>query len=121
MSTTPVILEFGSLALNADLFDHPIARALLAHLPVSVPLTRWGDELYGPLSVDLGSHNPVPDIPPGGIAYSQNGSYLCVFFGQRPAWPVDYIGQISGDSWKSLEKQSNHTQVILRRASYEPL
>jgi hypothetical protein len=44
----------------------------------------------------------VSTIPPGGIAYSRRGSYLCVFFGQDPAWPVDHVGQIEGDGWRQL-------------------
>ena len=102
MVKTSIILDFGSFELQADLFDHPIAHALLPLLPVSIPLTRWGGELYGPLPEDLGRHDPVPEIPPGGIAYSQTGSYLCVFFGQTPAWAVDYIGCIPGKHWQQL-------------------
>ncbi|MFC1862725.1 cyclophilin-like family protein [Thermodesulfobacteriota bacterium] len=41
--------------------------------------------------INLGEDNPVPDIPPGGIAYTNNGNFLCIFFGQTPAWSVEYI------------------------------
>lgn len=45
----------------------------------------------------------------GGLAYSAQGNYLCVFFGQAPAWPVDYFAQIevgyealNGGNWRDL-------------------
>lgn len=116
MAATPVILDFGPFTLDAELFDHPASRALVPHLPVTVSLTQWGGELYGPLPVDPGSHNPVPEIPPGGLAYSQNGRYFCVFFGQTPAWDVDYIGQIAGDSWKQLLKAKGLRQLEIKAA-----
>jgi hypothetical protein len=47
----------------------------------------------------------VPDIPAGGIAYTNNGNYVCIFFGQTPAWPVEYIGQIKDDTWKVLSRK----------------
>lgn len=114
MISRPVTLDFGSLKLEADLFDHPVARALMPHLPVTINLTQWGGELYGPLPADLGIHHPVSDIPPGGIAYSQSGAYLCVFFGQTPAWPVDYIGRISGEGWKHLVTAKNLDRLEIR-------
>lgn len=102
MSESHIILDFGTFELQARLFDSPVAQALKTKLPLSVSLTRWGDEYYGPINLDLGRDHPVPAIPPGGLAYSQNGGYLCVFFGQTPAWPVDHIGQIHSDTWLAL-------------------
>ena len=59
----------------------------------------------GELRLDLPSTRRQPQIPPGGLAYSLQGSYLCVFFGQTPAWPVDYIGQID-EGWDVLRNAS---------------
>nr|WP_319394161.1 cyclophilin-like family protein [uncultured Desulfobacter sp.] len=55
-------------------------------------------------SVSLREAKPVPAIPPGGIAYTNNGDYVCIFFGPTPAWPVEYIGQIDGGTWKNWLK-----------------
>ena len=57
-------------------------------------LQTYGAEVYGPLKTKLPSFRVQPMIPPGGLAYSENGNFLCVFWGQAPAWPVDYLGQI---------------------------
>ena len=102
MSTNNIILKFKGFTLNAELFDNDIAGKFAAGLPYRVELIQWGKELYGSIGIDLGAENPVPDIPPGGIAYTNRGNYVCIFFGQPPAWPVEYLGQIKGDEWKRL-------------------
>ena len=94
-----------NLVLRATVFDTPTGHAFLKSCPHVIDrLQSYGAEVYGPTSTSLPS-NPArwqPKIPPGGLAYSEQGSYLCVFYGQLPAWPVDYIGQI--DNWEGLKK-----------------
>jgi hypothetical protein len=112
MSKNQILLDFGSICLEAELFDSSVADGFLKNLPCTVSLIKWGDELYGSIGIDLGEEKPVPDIPPGGIAYTNNGNYVCIFFGQTPAWPVEYIGQIKGDSWKTLIENSFDSVAI---------
>lgn len=114
MQNKQVVLDFGSLVLEAELFDSPIAAKLFEKLPSTLTLTRWGDELYGDIGLDLGEDKPVPEIPPGGLAYTANGNYLCIFFGQTPAWPVEYIGQINEKSWEKLYEQPSAHSLTLR-------
>ena len=102
MKQKQILLDFKSLTLTADLFDSKIARSFAANLPYEVNLVQWGRELYGAIGIDLGEEHPVPDIPAGGIAYTRQGNYVCIFFGQTPAWEVEYIGQIQNDDWKKL-------------------
>ena len=109
-----IILDFKSLLLDAELFDRSVASRFAANMPYTVDLEKWGNELYGPIGIDLGEEHPVPDIPPGGIAYTNKGNYLCIFFGQRPAWPVEYIGQIAGDGWKKLVGNTSCQSLIIR-------
>jgi hypothetical protein len=104
MENTAITLEFGSVVLDAGLFDTRIGQKLLQHLPVTVKLMQWGEEFYGGIGVDLGEENPVENIPPGGIAYTRNGNYLCFFFGQKPAWAVEHVGQIADDQWPRLRE-----------------
>jgi hypothetical protein len=52
-------------------------------------------------------------ILPGGIAYSSTGNYLCIFFGQDPAWPVEYIGKIEDDQWKILNEKADIAAVTI--------
>lgn len=110
-----ITFDFGSLTLRAKLFDTPIALRLYDQLPNTISLQKWGDEVYGSIGEDLGEDNPISEIPPGGICYTNSGNYLCVFYGQTPAWPVEYIGQIEGTSWEQLKKQTTFSQVTIEK------
>jgi hypothetical protein len=109
-----ITLDFGELKLETELFDSVIANKFVEHLPYTIDLTQWGQELYGSIGIDLGEDKPISDIPPGGLAYTRQGNYFCIFFGQAPAWPVEYIGQIRGDTWKQLFQANNLTKVSVR-------
>ncbi len=108
-------MDFGDITLWGRIGDDPVGRKFIDCLPRSVDLTRWGQELYGPLGLDLGEHQPVPDVPSGGIAYSRRGGYLCLFFGQTPAWPVDIIGRME-EGWKDLDERGDLSRVTISRA-----
>ena len=112
MEKNQIILDFGSLSLTAELFDSSVAAGFFKHLPYTVALEQWGNELYGSIGIDLGEENPVPDIPPGGIAYTNTGNYVCIFYGQTPAWRVEYIGRLQGESWKELLGKSFNSVAI---------
>jgi hypothetical protein len=107
-------LDFGEFVLEAELFDTKIAKKFAEKLPVQVSLTSWGNELYGSIGKDLGEESPVPDIPPGGIAYTSQGNYVCIFFGQQPAWAVEYIGRIMDDQWEKLVADPSRASVEIR-------
>ena len=92
-------LDYGNLKLKAELFDTEIAAAFYNKLPKTVSLTHWGQEMYGSIGVDLGTESPVSEIPPGGLAYTNQGNYLCIFYGQNPAWSVEHIGRLT-DGWE---------------------
>jgi len=102
MENKKINLRFDDFELTAELFDTRVAGDFARGIPYDVKLTQWGNEVYGSIGKDLGEENPVDKIPPGGIAYTGRGNYVCIFFGQDPAWPVEYIGQVTGDDWKGL-------------------
>ncbi len=108
-------LDFGFFSLDADLFENRIAERFAAHMPYHVKLVQWGRELYGPIGLDLGAEKPVPSIPPGGIAYTRDGGYVCIFFGRQPAWPVEHIGGITKENWKMLLDKPLPDSVIIRK------
>lgn len=114
MAVQPIELDFGDFVLEATLYDTKIARQFAASLPYKVSLMQWGKELYGSIGQDLGQENPVETIPAGGIAYSTNGAYVCIFFGQTPAWAVEHIGAIEGDQWQRLIENQNCDSVVIR-------
>jgi len=95
-------LNFNGTIMKARLFETEIGRRLFAALPVQIDLQTWGDESYGSIGVDLGEDNPVPMIPAGGMAYTNQGDYLCLFYGQRPAWPVEHVGEFLDEQWQQL-------------------
>jgi hypothetical protein len=100
MKNRYIELDFGTEVIYATLFDTPIAKKFHQNLPITVALMQWGAEFYGSIVIDLGEDDPKADIPPGGIAYTQNGNYVCIFFGQKPAWAVEHIGQIMDEQWR---------------------
>ena len=109
-------LDFGDFILEAELFDTLIAGKFAAHLPYTIHLEQWGQELYGPIGRNFGEENPVDDIPPGGIAYTHKGKYLCIFFGQKPAWPVEHIGRILDGQWERLAAHPEQDMVFIVNA-----
>ena len=92
--TKKIVLDFGAFEMMAELFDTPVTDSLYQELPQTIALTHWGREMYGSVSGVHGSYQPVSHIPVGGLAYTDQGSYFCVFYGQSPAWPVEHVGRI---------------------------
>ena len=104
---TRIKLTLGTMAMEAELNDSPTAKALVEKLPLTVDLSRWGEEYYG--SVGLGK-NPEPGarevMEVGELAYWPPGDAFCVFFGPTPASSNDEpraasevtpIGRVNGD------------------------
>ncbi len=105
----PIIIRAGTLELAGTLNDSPSAKALLALLPASVPMSRWGDEYYGSLPKSLNLDEDLDareEMIVGELAYWPPGNALCVFFGPTPASngpapraasPVNPIGALTGN------------------------
>jgi len=112
---TKIKLEFKEFNMSAEIFDTKIGHGFIKNAPYEIELISWGDEVYGSIGVDLGTEAPQPDIIAGGLAYTNQGNYFCIFFGQTPAWPVEYIGQINGDQWKKLlHANVNKVRVVVQ-------
>ena len=111
-----IVIDFGKVQLDAELFDTKTGAALWNRLPQEIQLTSWGNEAYGPIRGDvIPGEAPVPEIPAGGLAYSRSGNFFCIFFGQRPAWPVEYIGCIQGDTWEALRTFVPESVVVRKK------
>ena len=84
--TVPIRITVGDTVLEAELNETLGARGLLESLPMTLNLSRWGDEYYGGCGLSLeddGSSRDILDV--GEIAFWPPGSALCLFFGPTPA------------------------------------
>ncbi|WP_281195292.1 cyclophilin-like fold protein [Halorubrum sp. F4] len=59
-------------------------EAIDDELPLSGDATRWGDELYFDVPVDVPAENAREAVPVGAIAYWPRGNALCLFWGPTP-------------------------------------
>jgi hypothetical protein len=93
--------------MEAELNDSPTARALMEKLPLTVDLSRWGEEFYGSVGLGKNPEAGARDVMEvGELAYWPPGDAFCVFFGPTPASSGDEpraasevtpIGRINGD------------------------
>jgi hypothetical protein len=85
--------------------ENPDTRAAIANaLPVEGDATRWGEELYFSIGVDVPAENTREAVPVGAVAYWPRGSALCLFWGPTPAshddepraaGPVNVVAQLT--------------------------
>ena len=106
--STSISIKIGDVNLRAELNDSAAAKAIRERLPLTVGLSRWGDEYYGNCGLSLEADNTAREIMEvGEIALWPPGRALCVFFGPTPAStdekpraasPVIPVGRILGDT-----------------------
>jgi hypothetical protein len=80
-------LTVDDRVLEADWTDeNPETRAAIRDaLPVGGDATRWGDELYFSIPVDVEPESTQTAVPVGALAYWPAGNALCLFWGPTPA------------------------------------
>ena len=115
-------LTVDDIVLEANWTDDaPTTReALEEALPISGEATRWGDELYFSIPVDVPAENAREEVPMGAIAYWPAGNALCLFWGPTPAStgdepraasPVNVVGLI--DDVSALEGVEGGARVTV--------
>lgn len=84
---TDLRIDVDGRTLTASWTDeNPNTRnAIAASLPLEGDATRWGDELYFDIPVDVAAENTQTEVPVGAIAYWPQGNALCLFWGETPA------------------------------------
>ncbi len=81
-----IVVEASGRTLTAELSDSAAAQAVLSSLPLDAAMSRWGDEYYGNIGIEIpqdATARVVMEV--GEIAYWPPGRALCIFFGRTPA------------------------------------
>jgi hypothetical protein len=117
---TRIRFDFGTLSLEAELFDTPTARAIAAALPLSSSVLTWGEEVYFEVPVKVAREKDARAVvTPGEVAYWPEGHCIALGFGRTPisqgdetrlASPCNIFAKALGDV-KALAKVRAGTRV----------
>lgn len=117
---TRIRFDFGTLRLDAELFDTPTARAIAAALPVSSSVMTWGEEVYFEVAVKIAREKDARAVvTPGEVAYWPEGHCIALGFGRTPisrgdetrlASPCNIFAKALGDV-KALARVRAGTKV----------
>ena len=82
---TRITISIEDIAIRAELFDTPTAKALERLLPLTGTANVWGDEIYFtiPLEIDMEA-DAREDVDVGELGYWPSGPAFCIFFGPTP-------------------------------------
>jgi hypothetical protein len=100
-----MIIEAGSVLVEAELNDSPTAISIWDALPITARASTWGDEIYFAIPVEASeSGDARADVEVGELGYWPVGSAFCIFFGPTPAStgskpraasPVNIVGRLA--------------------------
>lgn len=124
MSEYRVRVTAGAVSRLALLAANRTARAIWNALPLEGRASRWGDELYFSVPIDLAEDDAEEVVKVGDLAYWPPGSAVCIFWGPTPASvgqepraasPVNVFGHVTHDP-AAFGSVSSGTLVRLERA-----
>jgi hypothetical protein len=80
-----ITIRAADQVFTAELNDSRSAAALLARLPLTVRMSRWGDEYYGSVGICVEPEREArTGMAVGELAIWPDGRALCIFFGPTP-------------------------------------
>jgi hypothetical protein len=105
---TQIVIEAGSVSMEAELNDGPTAQQIGEALPIEGRANIWGDEIYFEIPVVATQERDArAQVEVGELGYWPVGHAFCIFFGPTPVSiderpraysPVNILGRISGDA-----------------------
>jgi hypothetical protein len=81
-----IVIKVRDRSLPGELNDSRAGALLAAALPHTIRMSRWGEEYYGSLPLEIPEDDFTRELMEvGEIAYWPPGRALCLFFGPTPA------------------------------------
>jgi uncharacterized protein len=81
-----IVIEVSGRTLEAELSDSKAGQIISSSLPLTAQMSRWGDEYYGSVGIEIPEDGTAREIMEvGEMAYWPPGRALCIFFGPTPA------------------------------------
>ena len=124
--STPIVIKISDLELKGEFNDTPAGQAAAAALPFEWSGSRWGDEYYGPPTVDFGDHSgdKGTGMNVGDLGWHAPNQWFCLFFGPTPASsgdapaaavPILTVGHVQGD-WAALKEMGDSINARVEQA-----
>ena len=122
---TRILIDGQGFLLEAELSEAPAAQQVAKALPLGTRMSRWGDEYYGSVDLDISEDATAKEVMGvGEIAYWPPGKAICIFFGRTPAStddrpraaaPVIPVGRVTS-GLPGLKSLGKSVQMSFRRA-----
>ena len=118
----PIVISIAGEKVPAELNNSDTALAIRDALPIEANFSTWGDEIYFPIPVKMGSENNKDVVELGELGYWPPGNAFCIFYGATPgstedeilpASPVNPIGKVKGEPkiFKTLASKSSRIRI----------
>jgi len=124
MEKRRIIIQVGDINLAAILNETETAFRIWEALPFEAKGTRWGEEIYFEIPVELAeASNARQEMILGELAYWPQGRAFCIFFGPTPASlgkepraysNVNPFGQIEEGSERLTSIEDGETVKVTR-------
>ncbi|MGI6037488.1 MAG: cyclophilin-like fold protein [Limnochordia bacterium] len=119
-----IIIQAGSVTVEAELYDNATADAIWNGLPIEARGNRWGEEIYFSIPVKAPVVDPHPVVELGELAFWPPGNAFCIFFGPTPASmgdecraasAVSRFGRIKGDALQLTAVRSGEKVTVKKK------